>query len=98
VFTNDTFVANIAPRGLGGVIVLFGNGGSLQNLTFAGNQGAGGSGYFGAAIAGGTALNITNTLFSALGIGRNCPTSDQRGTARPPNGCSAGAVEGGNVP
>ena len=166
-FTNDTFAANIAQRGLGGAIVLFGNGGSLQNLTFAGNQAAGGSGYFGAAIAGGTALNINNTLFSAntttdcyspmacstgasagshnlqwpathavcanadractpgtvfsnplldelennggptqtvaplpgspaLGIGRNCPATDQRGTARPLNGCSAGAVEGAN--
>jgi hypothetical protein len=169
VFTNDTFVANIAEHGLGGAILLFGNGGSLQNLTFAGNQAAGGSGYFGAAIAGGTALSINNTLFSsntttdcyspmacstgastgfhnlqwpathaicanadrrctpgtvfsnpqldelennggptqtaaplpgspALGIGRNCPATDQRGTARPLNGCSAGAVEGSNGP
>jgi len=163
-FTNDTFVANIAEHGLGGAIVLFGNGGSLQNLTFEGNQASGGSGYFGAAIAGNTALNINNTLFSAdttrdcyspmacaagastgshnlqwpathaicanpdractsgtvfsnpllgglennggptqteaplpgspaLGIGRNCPATDQRGKARPLNGCSAGAVE-----
>jgi hypothetical protein len=163
-FTNDTFVDNIAEQGLGGAIVLFGNGGSLQNLTFAGNQASGGSGYFGAAIAGNTALSINNTLFSAnttrdcgspmacstgassgshnlqwpathaicsnadractsgtvfsnpelgalennggpteteaplsgspaLGIGRNCPATDQRGKARPLNGCSAGAVE-----
>ena len=40
-----------------------GNGGSIQNATFTGNQAAAGSGYFAAAIGGGTALNITNTLF-----------------------------------
>jgi fibronectin type 3 domain-containing protein len=64
-FTNDTFADNISQKGLGGSIVLFGNGGTLQNLTFVGNQAAGGSGYFGAAIAGGTPLTISNTLFSA---------------------------------
>lgn len=166
-FTNDTFADNIAEKGLGGAIVLFGNGGSLQNLTFVGNQASGGSGYFGAAIAGNTALSINNTLFDAnttrdcytpmacstgasagthnlqwpathqicamadractpgtkfsnpelgplennggptqttaplsgspaLGIGSNCPASDQRGIKRPLNGCSAGAVEGAN--
>ncbi len=164
-FTNDTFAANIAERGLGGAILLFGNGGSLQNVTFTANQAAGGSGYFGAAIAGGTSLGINNTLFAentsrdcgapmacsagtssgvhnlqwpathavcsnadractsgtifsnpqvgelksnggptqtaaplpgspALGIGRGCPATDQRGVTRPQNGCSAGAVEG----
>lgn len=164
-FTNDTFADNIAEKGLGGAIALFGNGGSLQNLTFVGNQASGGSGYFGAAIAGNTALSINNTLFDAnttrdcytpmacstgasagthdlqwpathqicatadractpgtkfsnpelgllqnnggptqtaaplsgspsLGIGSNCPATDQRGTKRPLNGCSAGAVEG----
>lgn len=168
-FTNDTFADNNAEHGLGGAIVLFGNGGSLQNLTFTGNQASGGSGYFGAAVAGNTALSITNTLFDtnttrdcyspmacaagastgshnlqwpathlicatadractpgtafsnpelgglennggptqtaaplsgspALGIGRNCPATDQRGKARPLNGCSAGAVEGTNGP
>src|SRR6202007_1308093 len=35
-FTNDTFADNIAEKGLGGAIALFGNGGSLQNLTFIG--------------------------------------------------------------
>lgn len=164
-FTNDTFAANIAQHGLGGAIILFGNGGSLLNLTFAGNQAQGGSGYFAAAIAGNTPLSINNTLFSAntttdcgapmacatgastgshnlqwpathavcssadractpatlfrnplldelennggstqtqaplsgspaLGIGANCPATDQRGVARPLNGCSAGAVQG----
>ena len=163
-FTNDTFANNIADKGLGGAIILFGNGGSLQNLTFTGNQSSGGSGYFAAAIAGNTALSINNTLFEsnttrdcyspmacaagassgshnlqwphthqicattdractsatvfsnpslgalqnnggptqtaaplpgspALGIGTNCPATDQRGKARPLNGCSAGAVE-----
>jgi len=166
-FTNDTFAANIAQHGLGGAIILFGNGGSLLNLTFSGNQAQGGSGYFGAAIAGNTPLTINNTLFSAntttdcgspmacatgassgshnlqwpathavcstadractpgtvfrnplldelennggptqteaplsgspaLGIGANCPATDQRGVARPLNGCSAGAVQGTN--
>jgi hypothetical protein len=163
-FTNDTFADNISQKGLGGSIVLYGNGGSLQNLTFLGNQANGGSGYFGAAIAGGTALTISNTLFAdnttkdcgspmacsigsstgahnlqwpmthavcstvdvactpgtafsnpqlgalqgnggptqtaapppgspALGIGQTCPAPDQRGVARPANGCTAGAVE-----
>jgi hypothetical protein len=30
----------------------------------------------------------------ALGIGTNCPATDQRGTARPASGCTAGAVQG----
>ena len=164
-FTNDTFVDNVADKGLGGAIYLSGHGGSLQNVTFSGNQSSGGSGYFAAAIGGGTALNVTNSLFSenttrdcgspmacsagtsqgahdlqwpathavcanaehvctpgtafknpqlgvlgghggptptiaplpgspAAGIGQNCPPTDQRGVARPANGCTAGAVEG----
>jgi predicted outer membrane repeat protein len=168
-FTNDTFADNITEKGLGGSIVLFGNGGTLQNVTFAGNQATGGSGYFGAAIAGGTKLTISNTLFSgnttqdcgspmacsvgssagtgdlqwpathsvcatadlactggtvfsnpqlgvlqgnggptqtmaplpgspALGLGQNCPATDQRGVARPPGGCTAGAVQGAISP
>jgi hypothetical protein len=168
-FTNDTFADNVSQKGLGGSIVLFGNGGTLQNVTFLGNQASGGSGYFGAAIAGGTALSISNTLFSnnstndcyspmacaagsstgpnnlqwpathavcanadvlctsgtvfsnpqlgalqsnggptqtaaplpgspALGIGQNCPATDQRGVARPSSGCTAGAVEGAISP
>ncbi len=169
MFTNDTFVNNIAQHGLGGGIMLSGNGGTLQNVTFSGNQSTGGSGFFAAAIAGGTSLSISNTLFSenttrdcyspmacsaggstglhnlqwpsthaicanadhacttgtvfsnpqldvlennggptqtaaplpgspALGIGRNCPATDQRGVARPLNGCTAGAVEGAIAP
>jgi predicted outer membrane repeat protein len=168
-FSNDTFYGNVAQLGLGGSIFLSGNGGSLQNLTFLGNQASGGSGYFGAAIAGNTALTISNTLFSgnttkdcgspmacaagastgsanlqwpaqhvvcsnpdpactggtnfanpelgalannggptltaaphpgspALAIGQNCPATDQRGVARPANGCTAGAVQGAISP
>ncbi|MBV9316223.1 MAG: hypothetical protein JOZ34_02060 [Gammaproteobacteria bacterium] len=164
-FSNDTFADNLAEKGLGGAIALFGNGGSLQNLTFIGNKSSGGARYFAAAIAGNTALSINNTLFDAnttadcynpmacaagassgshdlqwpathqicsradkactagtafknpalgalgnsggptqtalplagspaLGVGTNCPTTDQRGKARPLNGCTAGAVEG----
>jgi hypothetical protein len=63
-FTNDTFFNNKATLGLGGSIFLSGNGGTLTNLTFFDNTAPGGSGYFGAAIAGGTALTINNTLFS----------------------------------
>jgi hypothetical protein len=168
-FTNDTFAHNISQQGLGGGIALFGNGGTLQNVTFVGNQAIGGSGYFGAALAGGTALTINNTLFAnnttddcgspmacaagpssgvndlqwprthkvctvkdvactaqtvfsnpelgslannggptqtaaplpgspAVGIGQNCPATDQRGVARPSSGCTAGAVEGAVSP
>lgn len=168
-FTNDTFVDNVSQKGLGGSIALFGNGGTLRNVTFLGNQASGGSGYFGAAIAGGSSpLGISNTLFSdnttkdcgapmacsvkssgshnlqwprthavcaaadvacapgtafispqlgvlmgnggptqtaaplpgspALGMGQNCPPTDQRGIARPSSGCTAGAVEGAISP
>ena len=164
-FTNDTLADNIVTKGLGGAIFLSGHGGSLQNVTFYGNQSSGGSGYFAAAIGGGTALNISNSLFSenttrdcgspmtcsagssqglhdlqwptthavcanadklctpgtafknpqlgvlggnggptptmgplagspALGIGENCPPTDQRGVVRPLSGCTAGAVQG----
>ena len=164
-FSNDTFVDNIAQKGLGGAIFLAGKGGSLQNLTFAGNQSTAGSGYFAAAIGGGTALSINNTVFAenttkdcgspmacsagsssgshdlqwpathavcsnadractpgtafknpglgvlkgnggptqtvapipgspAVGMGQNCPATDQRGVGRKSSGCTAGAVEG----
>jgi hypothetical protein len=164
-FTNDTFADNVSQKGLGGSILLEGGGGALLNVTFLGNQSTGGSGYYGAAIAGGTVLTITNTLFSdntsqdcyspmacsagastgphnlqwpathaicsnadvacttgtvfsnpnlgalqsnggptqtaaplpgspALGIGQNCPPTDQRGVTRPASGCTAGAVQG----
>jgi hypothetical protein len=62
--TNDTFAANVATKGLGGAIALFGNGGTMTNCTFAGNQSSGGSGYFAAAIAGGDTFTIQNTLFA----------------------------------
>ncbi len=168
-FTNDTFVDNVAEKGVGGGIVLFGNGGTIENVTFSGNQSNGGSGYFAAAIGGGTPLTIKNSLFSddtskdcnapmqcqvgssagadnlqwpkthavcatvdtacstgttfgnpqlgalesnggptqtlaplpgspAVGIGQACPSTDQRGVARPASGCTAGAVEGAISP
>ena len=168
-FTNDTFAGNVAQQGLGGSIYLSGNGGTLQNVTFLGNAATGGPGKFGAAIAGGTALAISNTLFQdnttddcgspmtcaagastgaddlqwptthsvcanadsactsgtrfenpnlsalgfhggptptsaplpgspALGIGQNCPATDQRGISRPATGCTAGAVERAATP
>jgi predicted outer membrane repeat protein len=163
-FTNVTFTGNAATKGLGGALLLFGNGGKLTNCTFAQNHADGGSGLFGAAIGGGTALTIDNTLFSgntsmdcgapmacqdgastgaanlqfpqkhlvcsnddaacaagitfadpllgalgdhggptqtlvpgagspAIGLGKGCPATDQRGKARPSEGCTAGAVE-----
>lgn len=62
-FTNSTFSGNTATNGLGGALALFGNGGTIVNCTFAGNTAPGGSGLFAAAIAGGTALTIRNTIF-----------------------------------
>jgi predicted outer membrane repeat protein len=63
-FTNDTFAGNSATNGLGGAISLFSpGGGTLTNVTFANNTSPGGSGLFAAAIAGGTALTIDNTVF-----------------------------------
>jgi predicted outer membrane repeat protein len=63
-FVNDTFSGNAATAGLGGAMSLFGDGGTIQNCTFADNHADGGSGLFGAAIAGNTALTISNTIFS----------------------------------
>jgi predicted outer membrane repeat protein len=63
-FTNDTFYANSATMGLGGALSLFGNDGTIQSCTFAGNHADGGSGLFGAAIAGGTTLTISNSIFA----------------------------------
>ena len=65
-FTNDTFANNVAKLGLGGAIFLSGIGGTLQNITFLGNQANGGSGYFGAAIAGNTTLTkLSKTRYLA---------------------------------
>jgi hypothetical protein len=63
-FTNVTFAGNRALRGLGGAFSLFGNGGTLTNCTFADNHADAGPGFFGAAIAGNTALTIRNSLFA----------------------------------
>jgi predicted outer membrane repeat protein len=62
--SNATFSSNTARSGLGGAIALFGDGGTLVNCTFAGNKAEGGSGLFGAAIAGNTVLTIRNTIFA----------------------------------
>ena len=162
-FTNVTFAGNHATAGLGGALSIFGNGGTLTNVTFANNLADGGSGLFAAAIAGGTAFTIANSLFmndttmdagspmqcqaastgagdlqwpmthvvggaadspcvtgiifadamlmplgdnggptptmaigagsAALGVGTSCPATDQRGHARNPAKCAAGAFE-----
>ncbi len=84
-FTNDTFAGNAATNGLGGAISLFSpGGGTLTNVTFANNTSSGGSGLFAAAIAGGTALTIDNTLFAAN-------TSQDCGS---PMACSDGSSTG----
>jgi hypothetical protein len=62
-FVNDTFSGNTATKGLGGALSLFGNGGTIRSSTFVGNQANAGSGYFAAAIAGGTVLTINDTIF-----------------------------------
>ena len=44
---------------------------------------------------GGPTQTVAPVLGSpAVGLGQNCPSTDQRGVARPLNGCTAGAVEG----
>ncbi len=85
-FINDTFYKNESRGGLGGALALFGNGGSLTNITFSGNQASGGGGLFGGAIAGGTTLTITNTLFF------NNLSNDCGG----PMACHDGASQGSN--
>ncbi len=166
VLLNTTFTANSATKGLGGAIALFGNGGKIQSSTFSENHADGGSGLFGAAIAGGSTFEIDNSIFAnntskdcgapmtchvgadtgtsvvqwpkkhlvcngddvpcagaagttfadpllgaladnggptktivpaqgspAIGIGKACPATDQRGKPRKSEGCTAGAVE-----
>ena len=67
-FTNDTFANNVSKSGLGGSYFLIRyRRDPSKHRTFLGNQANGGSGYFGAAIAGNTTLTITNTLcFTAI--------------------------------
>ena len=84
-FVNDTFAGNSATMGLGGAMSLFGNGGTIQNCTFANNHSDGGSGLFAAAIAGGTALTIDNSLFADntsmdCGAPMTCQDGDSGGT------------------
>jgi hypothetical protein len=166
VLLNTTFTANSATKGLGGAIALFGNGGKIQSSTFSENHADGGSGLFGAALAGGSTFEIDNSIFAnnsskdcgapmtchvgadtgvsviqwpmkhlvcsgddppcagaagttfadpmlaaladnggptrtllppkaspAVGIGKACPATDQRGVPRKSDGCTAGAVE-----
>jgi hypothetical protein len=166
VLLNTTFTANSATEGLGGAIALFGNGGKIQSSTFSENHADGGSGLFGAALAGGSVFEINNSIFAnntskdcgapmtchvgadtgasvvqwpkkhlvcngddvpcagaagttfadpllgaladnggptqtivpkagspAIGIGKACPATDQRGKPRKAEGCTAGAVE-----
>ncbi len=62
VFTNVTISGNSAVDGLGGGILLFGNGGTLTNCTLADNHADGGPGLFGAAIGGGTTIALENTI------------------------------------
>ncbi len=61
---NSTFSGNSATDGLGGAISLFGNQGKLLNVTFANNHADGGSGLFGAALAGGAPFQIDNCVFA----------------------------------
>ncbi len=64
VIENSTFSGNSAMDGLGGAISLFGNQGKLLNVTFANNHADGGSGLFGAALAGGAPFQIDNCIFA----------------------------------
>ena len=166
VLLNTTFTANSATKGLGGAIALYGNGGKIQSSTFSENHADGGSGFFGAALAGGATFEIDNSIFAnnsskdcgapmtchvgadtgtaviqwpqkhlvcngddppcagaagttfadpmlaaladnggptktllppngspAVGAGKACPATDQRGMPRKSDGCTAGAVE-----
>jgi hypothetical protein len=47
-----------------------------------------------AANGGPTATMLPKASSPALGIGKLCPATDQRGTSRPADGCTSGAVEG----
>jgi hypothetical protein len=81
-FTNVTFAANAATASLGGGFSLFGGDGKLVNCTFADNTANAGSGKFGAAIAGGTTLEIDNTVFSNnLSMDCGAPMACQDGTS-----------------
>jgi len=66
---NTTFQGNTADHALGGALVYTGEG-TLLNCTFADNQALGGydkklgAAYFGAAISGGGALTVQNTVFA----------------------------------
>jgi len=85
-FVNDTFVENKATASLGGAITLFSGGGSIMSSTFVSNHADSGSGKFGAAIAGGTKLDVLNTIF-ANQSSEDCDS---------PMTCAAGASTGAN--
>jgi hypothetical protein len=77
--TNVTLYGNSAKTNPGGTISLFGNSGTLTNVTFAKNHcdGALGSG-FGVDLFGGTALTINNSIFdSASQADPNAPMACQ---------------------
>ena len=64
-FVNTTFAANRSTHGLGGAMALFGGqGGTIRNCTFVDNAANGGSGLFGAAIAGNPMFTVDNTIFA----------------------------------
>jgi hypothetical protein len=90
-FTNSTFWGNVASKGLGGAMALFDNGadgGTVVNCTFAENQSSGGTGYFGAALAGDAPLTLRNTIF------QNNLTQD----ANSPMACAvADSIGSGNI-
>lgn len=46
------------------------------------------------ANGGPTPTMLPKVASPALGLGKACPATDQRGTSRPADGCTAGAVEG----
>jgi len=81
---------------IGGALFADGTTLNFSNDTFVGNvteKGLGGAIFLSG--NGGSIQTIAPLLGSpAIGIGQNCPPTDQRGVARPLNGCTAGAVEG----
>ncbi len=63
-FTNVTFANNHSVKSVGATISLFGGDGKLTNCTFSGNV-CDAANMFGAAVFGGPALSVQNTIFVA---------------------------------